>query len=62
MKEVRLVQGAKTWTAYLDPRKIALIEGVSQSNKPLEQKARILINGVWLLTDETVQTMLDLTK
>lgn len=62
MIEIQLVQGAKVWTAYLNPQKISLVEALNQSKSPLTQKARILVDGVWLVTDETVQQVLDLIK
>lgn len=62
LRAVHLVQGLRQWVCYLDPAKIAVVEATNQSQSPDAQKARILIDGVWLHTAETVEQILELTK
>lgn len=62
LTQIHLVQGLRKWTCYIDPAKIAVVEAVNQSQSPDQQSARILIEGVWFHTAESVQQILDLIK
>lgn len=60
--QIQFCQGAKSWPAYVQKNSITIVEALNQSKDPLTHRARILINGLWMTTNHSVQEVLDLIK